>query len=170
MSTYELGNKKTNTQLEELKVASKDTAVAEVGSEAVVEHKPGDRVNLGVGLPYGLKEIIEAAAKEKNISGSAWTRDFLAEHFNYTLPESQRGGGKKKYATEEEKTQAREAAVRRRSALVKTLMARYKGDPEMQAEVDALVAAEIAAEAEQADGDEEGDETPVEGGLVGASS
>lgn len=118
---------------------------SEQTATATVEQKPTDRVNLGVGMPLEFKQMIEAEAAKSQKSGSAWVRDFLADHFGYTLPESHRGGGKKKYATEEEREKAREHATLRRAALIQALSNKYGDDPEIKAEVERLMAEKIAA-------------------------
>jgi hypothetical protein len=117
-----------------------ETAEGTTAEAPKVELKPTDRVNLGVGMPNELKQMIEAEAQKSNKSGSAWARDFLADHFKYTLPEGHKGGGKKKYATEEEREAAKEAAITRRAALVKVLASKYGDDPEIQAEVERVMA------------------------------
>lgn len=122
----------------------------ETTATATVENKPHDRVNLGVGMPFEFKQMIEAKAAESQKSGSAWVRDFLADHFEYKLPESHRGGGKKKYATEQEREAAKEHATMRRAALIKALSNKYGDDPEIKAEVERLVQEQIAEKAAKA--------------------
>lgn len=141
---------RTRSQGTEAEPETQPQAEGTTPAKAPVEYKPEDRVNLGVGMPFALKQIIEKEASGKNVSASAWARDFLADHFKYTLPEGHKGGGKKKYATDEERDAARENATKRRAALVKVMMKKYGDNPEILAEVEKMLAEQAEEEAKKA--------------------
>jgi len=100
---------------------------------------PNTRVQTGISMPAGLKLLISKDADEKDVSISTFIRDLLADRYSYVVPRTVRTR-KPTYATEEERTAARKRSIDKRNNMMKLLLARYKDDPAVKAEIDAQMA------------------------------
>lgn len=126
--------------------------VAEADAVKAKDLPPTERTSIMFSIPAELKAQIDEAAEAKSQPVAALVRSIVADHFNYTLPDIQRGGARKKYANEEEREAARKEKAEKRRILVNNLMKLYKSgkmDPEMLA----------ALSADDDDDDEDDDDT-----------
>lgn len=100
------------------------------------ELDPHERVSVMFQMPAELKAKLEDIADDRGIAVAALVREIVADHFNYELPEIQRGGARRKYATDAEREAARKQKAADRNKLIKNLLSAYKSgklDPEVLA-------------------------------------
>ena len=86
------------------------------------------KVSFMMQIPLDLKNLLIAAAEERNISTSACARQILAEAVDYTLPAS--SGRSRKYANADERKAAQKTRNKARRELVKKLLAEYNAQSE----------------------------------------
>lgn len=79
-----------------------------------------------------LFDFIDADAKANSIGRAAMARQILAKFYNYTLNESATKAHKK-YATEEEKVEARKKAAKTRNEEIKLMREQHKAKQELRA-------------------------------------
>lgn len=126
--------------------------VADADAVKAKDLPPTERTSIMFSIPAELKAKIDDAAEGKGQSVAALVRTIVADHFEYVLPDIQRGGARKKYANDEEREAARKEKAEARRVLVNNLMKLYKSgkmDPEMLA----------ALQADEDDDDEDSDDT-----------
>lgn len=110
---------------------------------------PDERVTLSIGLPAGLRVLIEQEAENKKVLAGTLVKEWLAERFGYKLPPSQRGA-RKKYASEAEREAALQEARDKKAALMRLVMKKMEaGEIEVDEEEIKRTMAEIEAKRQE---------------------